>query len=187
MTAMSCLGISRRLGVVDNLSVIIKDMGSGKGRQRRAQTSKQGATHLVTPTYWGPAKMNIQSWANFIHQGGISGQRAAEYYSVRGGNDQVVARNIASELFHDLVAVGAIELPEGVAAGDFYFSVRKSANLLAETQMLMHRSGKDGPLAEVGVTYDVQDYLNQSTEAGGVPMQKMVYAIFSALDSLLRK
>jgi|ERR1039458_6326878 hypothetical protein len=124
-------------------------MGSGKGKQRRAR-----AAFPVAAGY----AVNELAFRTFVQEQGLADVRMVEYYSLPNPGvpdytlpnpnildvDKKVLDEwrvaLATELFRDLVSVGAIELPSEVVAHDFTFEVATEPTLGEEALYMSHPS-----------------------------------------------
>src|ERR1022692_4821597 len=94
-------------------------MGSGKGQARRA---KAQVTLRVKDV------VDQEAWRTFVTSQKLKTETLAQYYLGWQPQGQRLRRNelekIISELFQDLVVVGAIVLPSGATADDYDFAIR---------------------------------------------------------------
>ena len=95
-------------------------MGSGKGQVRRVRTVKAKTRTSAAVVY------DEDRWLEHVRQAGLKGVAAEDYYL---GDSQVDKLSVNAQelindgLFLDAVTVGAITLPLGFSAEDFYFVV----------------------------------------------------------------
>ena len=92
-------------------------MGAGKGNARRARAS-------ISPTI-RPLGVDRDVWREFLESHDLEDVMVADYYSVN--HDGLFAaedhEKIIENVFADMVAVGAIVLPEQYAVEDFRFEM----------------------------------------------------------------
>src|ERR1039458_5086384 len=103
-------------------------MGSGAGKTRRTRASSS--------PFWEKSKRKAvpafheDRWEAFVNDGKLSNISLWKYYL--GNKSEWVKRysyeNLATELFADAVAVGAITLPDPYEANDFQFASSVSTN-----------------------------------------------------------
>src|ERR1017187_8346567 len=112
-------------------------MGSGKGKTRRAQAVARPTKPKVKAAVHHPEK-----WEEFIRAAGLEDVKVYDYYLGQRSshsNSNLERSRVATELFEDAVAVGAIVLPKPYVIGDFkvaHHSGGISIRLGLETQWL---------------------------------------------------
>ena len=101
-------------------------MGSGRGRQRRVLSSQLGA-QVQAATSVVSVVVDADVFADFIHGQGVDGVSISKYYGLPRDRswDEAAVRKwrtmLATELFRDLVSIGAIQLPSHLGEEDFRF------------------------------------------------------------------
>ena len=138
-----------------NLFCYNHSMGSGKGSMRRAQTIKFLEASFSTKPW---------KWYGFVDDNELCEVNLYEYYLKRRplNPTPVEFSKVISEVFADLVAVGAFTLPDGYDVDDFEFRVDQRADLLEIS--LKRRQGSPGLSEEV---HFVPFYMNRERTMGG--------------------
>src|ERR1039458_7936461 len=123
-------------------------MGTSKGMTMRSLAPGERHTSTVDPvrrTEWNPNK-----WTEFISGSELEELSVHKYYLGKapprfGVSTDVDASKVATELFQDMVSVGAIVLPKWCEADDFVFSVCVDAGSSNTSPgMIISRKGKLG-------------------------------------------
>jgi hypothetical protein len=129
-------------------------MGAGRGKSRRAQ-----AFSLRRQTEW-----NVKKWYEFIDSNELRFVNVHKYYlgygtPAPGRTTEESASKVATELFQDMVLVGAIVLPRPYEADDFIFTVDGGSRPQPKTMLIISRKDKPEKQFEV---MDMRDFMKPS-------------------------
>jgi hypothetical protein len=134
-------------------------MGSGKGKSRRTSGLKPAVKAQRTP-------FNEITWNDFVEDGGLKNFNLYKYYDVvdelgepRQQPTGADYEKVIWELFADAVAVGAIILPDTLAASDFIFAIKtiSSGRVTYGQDMRVSLKGKPEVSTSIGSIYNTLD------------------------------
>ena len=142
-------------------SATILYMGSGRGQTRRVQV-------IAKPPNVAADEL---AWQEFVENGKMEDVTLYQYYILRDGKDltswrstEPVSLIIASELFEDMVAVGALTLPDGYDVEDFGFELAKQEPSFLGTYVEISCKKKPGVSTPL---FSPDYYFSQSSRMGG--------------------
>src|ERR1035437_2675647 len=104
-------------------------MGSGRGQSRRAKATRTGST-LNTTANKVISELDEQKWQDFVASSDSKNVALGEYYFEPLNTDLSPAdlQKVITELFADMVNVGAITLPECRELQDYEFKVSRKGS-----------------------------------------------------------
>jgi hypothetical protein len=135
-------------------------MGSGKGKQNRAQSNTDQLWYdpIARTLIKNPVVTDHNKWVTFVDKQNLANVRLSDYYNVplqpsTGSVGRVPLpqyTKIMEELLRDLVDIGVITLPAGASAKDF--------KLITGNQ----KRGDWDKLGDIAVTILRRGYLNRN-------------------------
>ena len=109
-------------------------MGAGKGKTKRAQaptTKRAPAPSAKSPSRAHEVKLDLDKWREFAISTGITHENLHRYYLeedyVQGLQQPENYEKVMTELFADLIEIGALTLPEPFTTEDFVFETDTTA------------------------------------------------------------
>ena len=154
-------------------------MGSGKGKNRRAQapsaTSNPETTEHVA--------YDADKWREFTNSEGLWGMRVYDYY-LGEGNDRYPTKKeyekVMSELFQDAVDVGAFSLPSPYKAKDFVFQALTDVSRTEEQEIKISLKNKPNLLGSV-FRHTIPE--NRGLDSDSV--EWFMLSVFKAVDNIV--
>jgi hypothetical protein len=177
-------------------------MGAGKGKTRRGRSERAGlegrsdraqlatavaklrrtratAAAAKLTAEWEPSK-----WAEFLQTGKLGRVKLANYYLGKGAPrdlDNAQSELVATELFKDAVAVGAVVLPDSHVAEDFEFKILNDAFGVEYVNIAL----KSHPELRTAWTTDTYYLADGGVAMGARDLEYFFGQMIQGVDSLL--
>ena len=159
-------------------------MGSGRGKNRRAQTS---AACYPDDAVWAA------QWVNFVETQDLLTTKLSDYYNIpfasqddsarRGGHAQ-----LSQEVFRDLISIGAVALPTAKKAEDVSFSVEDTSSVSPNNvhyALFMKTKNVLGEEHREIVLHHPEHFFHDTMRMGGHSMRALLSLIRSSSQTLL--
>ena len=156
-------------------------MGSGKGRIRRAQVAVAVSSTQETTLSSG-VSYSMRAWQKFVYENELGKMKLYRYYLGGTPKDCGVAEHekVITELFKDMVAVGAINLPEPHQASEFVFRMAELKSWDRQVSIAL----KDEP--QQGVRFsDIAYCFDERQVSAHSDVSYALYQISRALNILI--